>query len=1500
VIPVPVSTPACHPQEVRSVLPPTTRELDACGIGFVADAQGRPSRSIVAGALRGLACVKHRGAVAADARTADGSGLLSPIPPALFGEGHGVAVLFVRGDDPRPAVVAAAADEGITVVDWREPPLDPAALGDLARETAPRVVHAVLAPPEGAAGDADAERRALRLRRRIERATTGTYVVSCSFRTLVYKGLAPADHLADFYLDLHDDGFAASFAIFHQRFSTNTLSTWERAQPFRTLCHNGEINALWGNRNRMRGRAELGTVAAGLGDEELFTPVFDPDDSDSGMLDSVVELLVRGGRDARHVLAMVVPEAWENVRDLDPEVRGFYRYHSALMEPWDGPAGIVFTDGIGVGARLDRNGLRPLRYQVCEDGLVAVCSEVGAIDVSGHGKVVRGRLGPGQMLFVDPTRGFLTDAACKDRIAAGAPYARWAADGFYRLTSGEAALEVPDDLVARQAMHGLTKEDLAMVLKPMANEAKEPTFSMGDDSPLPNLAPRARPVSHYLRQRFAQVTNPPIDPLRERLVMSLRTVLGPRPPLLVDSAEAGAPELLTLVSFFLYPSGVDALLVSDKAPWPVIPIDATFPTSEGPAGLRAAVDRITADAIAAVEGGAGTLILESSSAGPERAPVPSLLATGAVHQALSDRRLRSRTALVVVADDAFDVQGFATLLGYGADAICPRLALATVAAEADRSDDGELTSPEAQGRYQAAVEAGVLKILSKMGICTVDSYRGAQIFEVVGLAPEVVDVCFTGSPNAVGGIGWDTLGEDVLARHAAGWGESVDVESPGFYRVRKGGEPHSKDKDTVQALNDLTLVQESGDDGQDRGMLVAHLLQAAIRSDSSERYDAFAKLANDRALIELHDLLELAPAAEPVSVDEVEPATEIVKRFSTGAMSHGALSREAHETLSQAMNLLGALSNCGEGGEDPGRFRTRGRGRDDKNSKIKQIASGRFGVTPEYLAHADELQIKMAQGSKPGEGGQLPGHKVSAEIARLRHTQPGVGLISPPPHHDIYSIEDLAQLIYDLKQVNAAQVSVKLVAEDGVGTIAAGCVKALADVVHISGQNGGTGASPLSSIKHAGLPWELGLADAQRALVDNGLRSRVRLRVDGGFLTGRQVIMAALLGADEYSFGTAAMIAEGCIMLRACHRDTCKPGVATQRPHLRANFTGTPEGVAAYFLFVADEMRGYLAELGLRSVDEAIGRVDLLRQRATGNPRADAMDLTPMLAPPAADGPRRFVERVELQDPRADLGDRLLADAFRAVWDGDDIDLAYQIGNADRAIGASLSGAIALEYGELPPRGTARVRLTGAAGQSFAAFLAHGVELDLTGEANDYVGKSMGGGVVVIRPPADDASELPVLAGNTCLYGATGGELYVAGGVGERFGVRNSGATAVVESAGDHCCEYMTGGTVVVLGPVGWNLGAGMTGGQAFVFDRDHERLISRLNPDLVDAVRPDTAALQEVRWLVERHHERTGSARAALLLEHWAKAASHVWHVLPKDQVRRFEDHQAGRVATV
>ncbi|MGI9119140.1 MAG: glutamate synthase large subunit [Acidimicrobiales bacterium] len=1481
-------------------------ELDACGIGFVADAAGRPSRSIVAAALGGLACVKHRGALAADARSADGSGLLAPIPAAIFGEGHGVASLFVRGPDPRSAIEAAAADEGISLVDWRVPPTDGSHVGDQARASQPAMLQVVFegrpampADPDSSDGSTDPdadEQRAYRLRRRIESAAEGVYVVSCSLRTIVYKGLAAADALADFYPDLADDRFAAHFAVFHQRFSTNTAPSWERAQPFRTLCHNGEINAIQGNEARMRSRAVLGTEAAGLGPEDLFRPVLDPHDSDSGKLDSAVELLVRGGRSIRHAVAMLVPEAWENARDLDPDLRGFYRYHAALMEPWDGPAGLIFSDGVGVGAALDRNGLRPLRWSVCEDGMVVCCSEAGAVDTRGHGQVQRGRLGPGQMLFVDPDGGVAHDAGNKERIAATAPYSRWTADGLLELSLGEPVQAPPeaDELHRRQVAHGYTKEELAMVLKPMAADAHEPTFAMGDDSPLPHMAGRPRPVHHYLRQRFAQVTNPPIDSIRERRVMSLRTLIGPRQPILTET-EAAA-RLVTLRSFFLFPSGVLALYDRERFPFATVPLDATFPAVAGPAGLRAGIERLCDEAEALVSGGADILVLDHADISSTRVPIPSLLACGAVHHRLIERRLRSRTSLVVVSDSARDTHEVAALLGYGADAICPRLALQTVAAEADEADEGDAISPEAQDRFQSAIEEGTLKILSKMGISTVDSYRGAQIFEVIGLASEVVDLCLAGTTSTVGGIGWDAMGQDVLDRHGDAWpAESttpVQLESPGYFRVRKGGEYHGKGKDVVDALNDMSLVKSTQE------MAAAHLLQRAIKGASDGLYDRFAALVNERPPIELVDLLELVPTGPPVPLDEVEPVSTIVTRFSTGAMSHGSLSREAHETLAEAMNLLGGRSNCGEGGESTARFHTRGQASGDKNSRIKQIASGRFGVTPEYVAHADELQIKIAQGSKPGEGGQLPGHKVSEEIAHLRHTQPGVALISPPPHHDIYSIEDLAQLIFDLKQVNGAEVSVKLVAERGVGTVAAGVVKALADVVHISGASGGTGASPLSSIKHAGMPWELGLWDTQAALMENHLRGRVRLRVDGGLMTGRHVVLAALLGADEYSFGTAAMIAEGCIMLRACHRDTCKPGIATQRPNLRANFTGTAEGVAAYFLFVADEARHLLASLGFRSLDEAIGRVECLRQREVGDGRSDSVDLSPLLMPPSdLTAPRRFLVSDPIQRPRSALGDKVMADGFRAVWDGAEIELSYPIVNADRAVGAALGGAIALEYGSLPPRGTATVRFTGSAGQSFGAFLTDGVELELVGEANDYVGKSMGGGRIVIIPPPDDAGE-PTLAGNTCLYGATGGALFVAGSAGERFGVRNSGATAVVEGTGDHCCEYMTGGTVVVLGAVGYNLGAGMTGGQAFVWDPGTD-LIARLNAALVEAERPDAESLEELRWLVERHQELTGSRRAGELLKDWGQAAEHFWHVLPIDRVRRIEQGGAGRVAS-
>jgi glutamate synthase domain-containing protein 2/glutamate synthase domain-containing protein 1/glutamate synthase domain-containing protein 3 len=1492
--------PAVRP--LYSATPRSDRELDACGIGFVADAHGRPSRAVVQAALDGLACVMHRGAVAADTRSGDGAGLLLPIPAAIFGEGCGVASLFVRGGDPRAAIEQLAAKEGLTVEGWREPPTDLDQLGERARASRPRFLQAILSTP-AANGH---ERSAFRLRRRMAASADlrGTYVASCSWRTVVYKGLVAANALPVFYPDLARPDVAGHFAVFHQRFSTNTLPTWERAQPFRMLCHNGEINAIAGNEGRMRARATLGTETAGLGEEALFHPVLDERESDSGQLDSAVELVVRGGRDIRHAVAMLVPEAWEGARDVDTEVAGFYRYHACLVEPWDGPAGIVFTDGIGVGAALDRNGLRPLRYAICEDGLVACCSEAGAVDVRGHGSVKRGRLGPGQMLFVDPTRGTLLDRECKERLAAAGPYARWAADGLRHHDSGEPLQETPDpaSMARRQATHGFTIEELRMMVKPMAGDAKEPVFSMGDDTPLPPLAGRPRPIPHYLRQRFAQVTNPAIDHLRERLVMSLRTLLGPRKPLLSEVSEAA--QLVELDSFFLYPEAVAALTNEHTAPFPAVRLDATFAVAEGPAGLRAAIGRLAVSAERAVSLGAHLILIDDSGVSADQAAVPSLLATGGVHHHLIATGHRAEVSLIVIADDVRDVHAVACLLGCGADAICPQLALETVAADADASEDSDLVSPEAQERFQAALEDGVLKVMSKMGIATIDSYRGAQIYESIGLGQEVVATCLTGMPSVIGGVGWDALGEDVLTRHAsAGWDgvAAPELPNPGYYRdLKRGGDYHTHNKGVVDALQAHSLrpvadLLEPPPPGVD--MATAHLLQRAIRAGSTGLYETFAQLVNSRPPTEVRDLLELVPTGPPVPIDEVEPAAAIAQRFSTGAMSHGSLSAEAHETLAEAMNLLGGRSNCGEGGEDPYRFRTRGRPKGDKNSRIKQIASGRFGVTPEYCAFADELQIKVAQGSKPGEGGQLPGHKVSDEIARLRHTQPGVTLISPPPHHDIYSIEDLAQLIFDLKQVNAfADVSVKLVAEDGVGTIAAGVVKALAEVVHISGANGGTGASPLSSIKHAGMPWELGLADTQTALIENGLRDRVRVRVDGGFMTGRDVVMAALLGADEFSFGTAAMIAEGCIMLRACHRDTCTTGIATQRPHLRAKFTGTPEGVAAYLWFVAEEVRQHLAGLGFHSLDDAVGRVECLRQRSVGNARADSMDLAPLLTPPDdPKTPRRYVAGVPIQRSRSALGDRLMADGYRPVWDGEHIELSYAITNRDRTVGAALGGALALEFGTTTPRGLASVRFEGVAGQSFGAFITDGIHLELVGEANDYVGKGMGGGCIAIRPPADDAGD-PTLAGNTCLYGATGGSVFVAGSVGERFAVRNSGATAVVEGTGDHLCEYMTGGTVVVLGPVGYNVGAGMTGGEAYVWD-PAGRLPGRLNPALVEELRPDAEHLQELRWLIERHLELTGSRRAADLLAEWSETAAQVRHIVPLGRVKRMEAAHAGRV---
>ncbi|HEY4846049.1 MAG TPA: glutamate synthase-related protein [Candidatus Dormibacteraeota bacterium] len=1510
-------------------------EHDACGIGFVADAGGRASREIVDAALAALNRVRHRGAVAADHRSGDGAGVLLPIPHSFFrawvqragsfpSAPLAVAVAFLSnapGEDGdrerqqcRELLEAACRAEQLDVIGWRIVPVEPDALGDAARSSAPRIEQAIISAVSGQRVD-DAEARCYRARKRTEAAIAAAgvrgYLASMSFLSVTYKAMCAADQLAAFYPDLRDPGFVAPFAIFHQRYSTNTAPSWERAQPFRMLCHNGEINTIQGNINRMRAReGRLGSE--GLAPENLLIPIIDESGSDSAMLDNALELLVRGGRDIRQGLAMLVPAAWEGF-DVDPAVRDFYRYHACLMEPWDGPAGLIFTDGIRVGAALDRNGLRPLRYAVCEDGLIACASEAGAVDLRGHGLVRRRKLGPGEMLCVDPQNGGLEENdVIKNRLAAQEPYGRWLDRQLLPADAGRPAEDIPPDLVARQVAFGYTKEEFTYVLRPMATQGKEPIFSMGDDTAPTVLAHSPRLLYSYFKQRFAQVTNPPIDHLRERLVMSLRTYLGPPAPLL--STGPAAARLVQLDSYLLFPSGLETLRGLD-APFAASDLDATFPVADGASGLQAACERLAQDAERALGAGSSILIVSDRAAGPERAPIPALLAVGTVHHHLMRRGLRSRASVVVETDEAREVHHVVCLLGYGAQAICPRLGLASIRALASA---GHLKGEGADGcaaqeHYVQALEDGTLKVLAKMGISTLDGYQGAQIFEIIGLDASVVDVSFAGTPSPVGGATFADLGEQVLALHGAGFGAaSPSLVSPGFFKHHKQGtEYHATNPDVVDALHAVMPAQEAmapvaaAAVASVKEMAAAHALQRAVATGPDGNgyalYERFARLVNERPLTYPRDLLAIRPAGPPLPLHQVEPAAAILRRFSTGAMSHGSIAAEAHETIAIAMNRLGGKSNTGEGGEDPARYRTKGLPI-DRNSRIKQVASGRFGVTPEYCVFADELQIKMAQGSKPGEGGQLPGHKATDEIARLRHTQPGIALISPPPHHDIYSIEDLAQLIYDLKQVNPlAAVSVKLVAEAGVGTIAAGVVKGLADVVHIAGADGGTGASPLSSIKNAGMPWEIGLAETQQTLRLNELRGRVRLRVDGGIKSGRDVIIAALLGADEYSFGTAALLAEGCIMVRTCHLDTCPVGIATQRPELRAKFAGTPEMLEAYLTHVAEEIRHILAGLGLHRLDDAIGRTDLLSQRITDDPRADRLDLSPLLVDEGPE-PRHFVRTVPLQRPSSELGDRVCLEALGPVLTGGDVHLDYPIENADRSVGARLGGAVARELGPTTPAGSASVTFTGAAGQSFGAFLAHGIEFVLVGEANDYVGKGMGGGRIIARPPANDAGD-PHLLGNTVLYGATGGELFCAGKAGERFAVRNSGASAVVEGVGEHAAEYMTGGTVIVLGDIGHNLGAGMTGGEVFVYDRGIG-VPAMVNPELVDVhrLRSDHPLLMEqgvrLHGLIERHEAYTGSALARAILEDWHGALHRFWRVAPKADVARIENQHEGTMA--
>jgi len=1474
-------------------------EHDACGTGFVASIDGVASHAIVQSAIQCVCNVTHRGAVSADAKTGDGAGILTQIPHRLFAKviaplqagavGPGdlaVGVFFFPQDAAARARTQRLAEEtirarGIELIGWREVPIDPSVLGDQALRTVPVIRHALVRRPSAIAAG-DFERQLFLVRRRIEQAwererLADCYVPSFSSKTIVYKGLLVAPQLALFYRDLSDPDYASAIAVFHQRYSTNTFPNWFLAQPFRFLGHNGEINTLQGNRNWMAAR-EPGLSSTLWGDElrELL-PIIQAGGSDSMSLDNALELLVMSGRDILHAMMMLVPDAWQGMRDIDidPAVLAFYKYHAMLMEPWDGPAALAFTDGTLVGAALDRNGLRPARYWVTKDRTVIMASEVGVVEVDPSQIVEKGRLGPGHVLAVDTRRKrLLRDGAIKRGYAAAQPYAEWAGRSLVpveQILDGNIADEVlvePESLTRHQVAYGYTDEELHMVIEPMAKTGKEPVFSMGDDVPLSVLSTRPRPLFTYFKQLFAQVTNPPIDPIREELVMSLNTLLGARP----NPLEQGpAPKRMLLVrSPLLSPQEFAAIRSLRSRDLKSATLSTLFDVATGPEGLRPAVQRVCEQAVQAVDGGATILILSDHGLSDRLAPIPSLLATAAVHHHLIRTGRRMKAAIVVETGDAHEVHQIACLLGYGASCIYPYLAYQTLRAMADAGRLGDQTFDQAMAHFRKAVDQGVLKIMSKMGISTVGSYRGAQIFEALGLAKALIEERFPGTPSRIGGITYEHIAKEVLAWHHDAYHptEPLHLDAGGYYKYRRDGEYHAFNPEMVRYL------------------------QQAIKTGDYETYKKFAAAVNGRPPTALRDLLDVKPLGPPVPLEEVEPIEAITKRFATASISYGALSMEAHETLAIAMNRIGGKSGSGEGGEDPSRYHPADP-HTNRSSAIKQVASGRFGVTPEYLMSARELEIKMAQGSKPGEGGQLPGHKVSDDIARVRHTIPGISLISPPPHHDIYSIEDLKQLIYDLKMINpGSRVNVKLVAEAGVGTIAAGVAKGYADTVLISGHDGGTGASPLSSIKNAGLPWELGLAETQQTLRLNGLRERIVVRTDGGMKTGRDILLAAVFGAEEYGFGTAAVVATGCVMTRQCHLNTCPVGVATQDPKLRARFTGTPEMVVNYMRFVAQELRESLAALGTRRLDELIGRTDLLTRREIPlHEKASTVNLDGLMTTVDA-GPRiHTVPRNEERDEPLDA--QLVRDAAPALEAGTRIKLSYPIRNIHRTVGARLAGEIARRHGD---RGLATatidVLLTGVAGQSFGAFCINGLRLTLIGEANDYVGKGMAGGELIIRPPDESpfAWDQNTIIGNTCLYGATGGVLYAAGRAGERFGVRNSGGIAIVEGLGDHGCEYMTGGIVLVLGATGRNFGAGMTGGRAYVLDRERA-FEKRVNLELVELHHLEGAEdIDNVRTLLERHFVATKSNLALEILTNWDDHQELFWMVVPRGAGARLE----------
>ena len=1467
-------------------------EHDACGVAFVADLAGRRDHGIVRKALTALLNLEHRGARGGEPDTGDGAGILIQVPDGFFRQivdfelpqpgQYAVGTAFLPDDDAAEAAVMAAVEdiavqEGMRVLGWRQLPVQPEGVGPTARSAMPRFQQLFVAVPETRPETGLAlERRVYCVRKRAEH-DLDVYFPSLSGRTIVYKGMLTEEQLVSFYPDLSDERVTSSLGLVHSRFSTNTFPSWPLAHPYRFVAHNGEINTLRGNRNWMRARENKLATDLIPGDLERLYPIATPDASDSASFDEVLELLHLGGRSMPHAVLMMIPEAWENHTEMDPARRAFYEFHSTLMEPWDGPALVAFTDGTVIGAVLDRNGLRPARYWVTEDGLVVLASEVGVLDIDPTTVVRKGRLEPGRMFLADTAAGRIVgDDEIKGQLAAEHPYADWVAQGLTRLADlpeREREVHTHASLVRRQQSLGYTQEELAILLAPMACTGAEPIGSMGNDAPLAPFSQQSRPLFDYFTQLFAQVTNPPLDAIREELVTSLQAQLGAQPNLLAATADSCRRIVLP---FPVLDNDELAKIVhvnddGDQPEYQTYTVKGLYDVHGGGAALVRRLDEIRAEVTDAVAGGARLIVLSGRAVDVEHASIPSLLLTGAVHHHLVRCKTRTQVGLIVEAADAREVHHVALLIGYGAAAVNPYLAMATVEDLANRGLLGGIDGKTATRNLIKALGKGVRKTMSKMGVSTVASYTGAQIFEAIGLGPEVIDSCFTGTTSRLGGVGFDTLADEVAMWHNRAF-PADGVRAPhrelaigGDYQWRREGEAHVFSPATVFKL------------------------QHSTRAGRYDVFKEYTRLVDDQStrLMTLRGLFTFREGLRPpVPIDEVEPVESIVKRFATGAISYGSISKEMHETLAIAMNRLGGKSNTGEGGEDADRY-TRDANGDLRRSAIKQVASGRFGVTSEYLVNADDLQIKISQGAKPGEGGQLPGTKVYPWIAKTRYSTPGVGLISPPPHHDIYSIEDIKQLIHDLKNANPrARVHVKLVSEVGVGTVAAGVAKAYSDVVLISGHDGGTGASPLSSIKHAGTPWELGLAETQQTLIANKLRDRIVVQTDGQLKTGRDVVIAALLGAEEYGFATAPLVVSGCIMMRVCHLDTCPVGVATQNPVLRAKFTGKAEYVVNFFQFIAEQVREYLAALGFRTLEEAVGRTEMLDTRsAIEHWKAAGLDLSPILHLPADLDPEAPRHRIREQDHGLDkaLDNTLIQLCEGALAGGEPVRLDLPVRNVNRTVGTMLGSHLTRRWGGAGlPDNTIDITLTGSAGQSFGAFLPRGITLRLIGDANDYVGKGLSGGRITVRPHPDAqfTPEQNIIAGNVILYGATSGELFLRGMVGERFCVRNSGALAVVEGVGDHGCEYMTGGRVVVLGSIGRNFAAGMSGGVAYVLDLPTQRV----NPEMVDLdplTDEDRAFLADA---VARHHAETGSAVAYVLLADWDAAVDRFGKVMPKD----------------